>query len=178
MCNNIKDFNFVLMENLKNNLERKLSELLGFTPQCNFNYNKASDSYIFLLKGENEIYSFEFNFRILYESKEDVLRRYKINNQIVSKSKDDLTYIISEIKDIKYAIITFLFIKPQNTGIGKMIVDIFFEEIKIINKIENVYLNPKNTNAERFWDRIGFYDIKEEEARKVHGYNKVIIIKK
>lgn len=158
---NRKDIgNDKLMRNIRNKLDMKIFDLVSYDPEFRFfkydneikynfyNYCKANR--------EKSVYGVDFGFSITGEDEVDILRRYEKNNNTEDMTDDEVDEIIKNINDIKYVIINGLYIRPRYTGLGTKIVNMFIEELKKIEKLKSIYLIPKDTDAKRFWMKMGF----------------------
>lgn len=145
-----------IMMKLRNNLDMKLFNLLGYDLEHHFYGDKNARGYTFYNKikvgKDKSIYNIDFTFKILYEESQDIIRRYEKENI----SDEELDIELNRIKDIKYCAIFGLYITPQNTGMGSSVINCFIENLRKIEKIEKVFLSPKGKDAERFWSSLGF----------------------
>lgn len=110
--------------------------------------------------------SFECIFSIHYEALADIYLRNirKIDRKLYTDEEIDKIEMAFEEKgakesDINYATIEGLYINPRGTGIGTELMGNFIEELRKINKIEYVFLTPKNDDARRFWSKLGFVNV-------------------
>lgn len=151
----------------RNKLDMELFNLLGYDLEHIFCGNKKDDGYTFhnkIKEGKDKgVYNIDFTFKILYEDTQDILSRYKKDNDIENMSDAELDIELNKIKDIKYCVIYGLYITPKNTGMGSKLINCFIENLKKIDKIQKVLLTPNGPDAERFWARLGF--VKNEGLR-------------
>ncbi|WP_061309021.1 GNAT family N-acetyltransferase [Clostridium botulinum] len=160
MLDRIEVENENLMRNLRNELDIKLFNLFNlfkFDPEYYFYGDKDNSGYNFYIKNKHQSsYQVEFTFKVCYEDQVDILNRYAKKNDIVNMSDYELDNIIDSIRDINHVIIYGLYISPKNTGMGTKVVNCFLDRVKKIGKIERIYLNPADSDAERFWNKLGF----------------------
>lgn len=120
-----------LMTRLQKQLNNKLSDIFLNNYHYSFFDNSQLNRYSFFIEGirDKKInpYDISYNFKIYYDN-----------------------------LDINYAVIEWANVIPQETGVGTKLTSCFLEELRSLNKIKTVYLNPKNDKAEHFWRKNGF----------------------
>lgn len=156
-----------LMRELKNRLDMSMYNYLKYDTDFEFYGSKKDESYNFYnksnLRYEEKSIRLDLKFKVCYEQPYDIYCRDRNKIDTSRYTEDELNIIDDEIEkasynksDINYVIISGLYINPKGTGIGTKLMKIFIDELKEIDKLEYIFLHPRDERAEIFWSRLGF----------------------
>jgi hypothetical protein len=151
------------IEKLCNEIRIDFNKIVGFDPKLE-PYGTIEESnyvvYAHVNSSTESKYRVTFQFKVFYDNSIDFPTgedRYAVL---------DYEEAYMQRKALSYVFIDNFRVKPEGTGVGTQLINLFIRRIKNIKSLKKVYLISETVDAERFWIKCGFRYLNEKDLNE------------
>lgn len=113
--------------------------------------NKGYSIWIKSLREEDQEVHLDFKMKLFYP--ESTMMFVK-NDQ--NRSDRELELLLKNRMKLKFGVISGLYVTPRKHGIGSFVMENIKELLKELESVEYIGLKPKDEEAVKFWEQMGF----------------------
>ena len=155
----IEDKNLNLMNDFCSHINEDFKRVIGFNSDLKCSGSIKNNRYYFRCRECNKISgcSIEFYFEVYYSQLSYAVLTREERDTL---TKDEYIALANKRRDIEYICIHSFYINPTRKGLGTKLMNLFFNRVHELEKIQRIYLTPADKDSEKFWNRFGFVDRK------------------